>query len=135
MLVLCNFKKAKGLEQSRTFLTNCSVHLFRNDIVPDGNTLAGAFQEPAFDQGYQVKSPIAWTLATLNGQNQGQMDAPVMTWNFALNGGNFEIFGYFVTDNADGGLVYSERATVPISVKPNATQVSLALRYLHDTLD
>lgn len=108
-LFLANGKKAKLLDQERTFLNTCILHLFTNNITVSATTVAGDFSETT-DSGYSP-SAITFATATLNGSNQGQMVAPAVTFTFNHDVGDFTIYGWFLIDPADSALVMSQNTT------------------------
>jgi hypothetical protein len=132
-MVLANTKKAKLLEQKRTYLNTLTYKLFKNNITPGGANVAADFIEVT-DGGYAAKTNMGFAAAYLNGVNQGQTDAPSWTNTFNFSGGAFTVYGYYVVDPADGGLVFSERAASPFNVTANGQTYTVVPSMLEDTM-
>lgn len=133
-IVLANISKAKLLQQKIPYLNGLQLHLFVNNITPDGTFNVAAFQEPT-DGGYHpVSPPLNFQPAYLNGQAKGETDGLPITWTFTFSTGAFVVYGYFLTDQANGNLVYSERATTPFSVTGAGQTYTVTLVMLEDTM-
>jgi hypothetical protein len=114
-MILANGKKAKLLEQERTYLNTLTLKLFINNITPADADVVAAYTQCA-DGGYAGVTNVGFTAATLNGSNQGQVIAPAITWTFTFSVGGFTVYGYYMTDPADSTLVLAERAPSPFTV-------------------
>lgn len=132
MIVLANADKPVLLSQEIAYLQGCTCHLYQNDLIPDGTTLAGAFVESTFPT-YAPQATTAWGPAYLNAANRGETDHPTLTWTFG--GGGFQpIYGYYLTDSM-GRLVLSERnPTAPFYINQARRIFTLQLRVQLDTL-
>lgn len=131
---LANGKKAKLLEQVRAYLNTLEYHLFVNAHVPADADTVVVYSEPA-DTGYAKKSAVGFTASYLNGLNQGETDAPNITFGpFTLSAGGFTIQGYYVVDPADGALVYAEAATTPFTVSAVGQSYTIQPKVTDNTL-
>ncbi len=133
MIILANGKRAKTLEQERTFFNACTMHLFISNTTPTPSTVVGAFTE-CTDGGYAPVTPIGFTAAILNGSNLGEMSAPAISWVFDYTAGPQTVYGYYLTDNADGLLVYSERFATPFPITAAGQVLGVVPRYQHDEM-
>lgn len=134
-MVLANGKKAKLLDQQRTYLNTLRYRLF---TAVAGGTLDGTKVKADFtevvDSGYAYQVPV-FTAATLNGSNQAQLVAPVLTWTFTFSGGvAYTIKGYFTEDPADGTLVYSQFGAADVTVTAAGATYSVIPQMLDDTM-
>lgn len=124
------------IEQERTFLNGCFYGLFVNNITPDRFTVEGDFDE-CVDTGYVAtgRQGPSFAAAVLNGDDQGELLGPDLTWTLDHDSGDYTIFGYFVADSASGGtLIYSERAASPFLVTAPGQQYRVTPRKVMDTL-
>lgn len=114
---LANQKKAKLIDQERTYLNTLNYRLFTNNHTPADADTESAFTE-CTDSGYLSLSDNTphFSAATLNGSNQGELEGDPITWTFAHPAGDFTIYGWYATDPADSDkLVMSEKATTPFT--------------------
>jgi hypothetical protein len=133
-IVLANAKKAKLLEQERTYLNTLDIRLFKNNLTPTGANVLADFTEVT-DAGYAPVNNVGFTAAILNGANQGQTTAPTVLFTFQHNAGDFTIFGYYFTDPADANkVVFSERASASFTVTANGDTYAVTPKKLMDTM-
>jgi len=110
---------------------NLILKLFTNDYTPVETSVVGSFTE-ATGSGYAEKSLTdgSWTVtnadpavATYDGGDQ------VFTFTGAL--GN--VYGYYITDFAETGLVWAERFTsAPFNVQNNGDTITITLQLTLD---
>lgn len=139
-IVLANGKKAKLIDQERTYLNTLKLVLFKSNTTPVGTNVVGDFTFVS-DSGYEPGVPgtggvtnVGFTAGTLNGSNQGQLLAPTVTWVFTHNGGDFTVYGYAFIDPADGAVVYSERALTPFLCTGAGQTYSVTPKKVMDTM-
>lgn len=130
-IVLANQKKAKVLETTRALYNATKYRLFKNDYTPVAGMNAASFTEVT-DTGYTTKVPV-WAAAVLNAANKGELLAPILTWVFTHAGGNFTVYGYFVTDDADNEVIYAERAAASVLISVAGQTYSVVPKYTRDT--
>lgn len=130
-IVLANQKKAKLTETSRSLLNTTHIRLFKNDYTPVAGMTSASFTEVT-DSGYTSKVPV-FAAATLNGANKGELLAPMLTWVFSHDGGDFTVYGYYITDDADSEVIYAERAPTPITITAAGQTYSVTPKYTRDT--
>lgn len=132
-IVLMNNGKVALIEEERTFLNGCTIRLYKNDKVPAPGDVVGNYTEVT-DSGYAGFTPIGFTAATLNGSNQGQLLAPAITWTFTHDGGDFTVYGYYVTRASDGQVMYAERTASPFLVTAPGQTYTVVPKKVMDTM-
>lgn len=113
-----------------------TMKLYGNDVTPSGGSSAATFTEIS-GGGYAAK-PLTFANWTVSAGDPSQaVYNAIQQWTFTGPiGGTGNIYGYFVTRNSDGKLMYAERfpsANVPfvpiagsiIKVLPRLTAQSL----------
>lgn len=93
-----------------------TMKLYSNDVTPSGASSAATFTEVT-GGGYASK-PLTFANWTITSGNPSQaIYNATQQWTFTgATGGTGNIYGYFVTRNSDGKLMYAERfpaANVP----------------------
>lgn len=105
------------------------VKLFKNNIVPDADTVLGDLTEADFD-GYAELNPTG-TAATINGSNQGEVEYDALTFTRASTGAAQTIYGYYlkaVDDFANPYLLLVELFPAPVVVTNLGEAVVFNLR-------
>jgi hypothetical protein len=91
------------------------LKLFSNDITPSETTVLGDFTETT-DPSYSPATLVAinWTISTVEGIAVAEY--PQLTFTFSTSA---DIYGYFVTNNAETELLWALRSacvnSLPIS--------------------
>lgn len=97
---------------------NSSLRLFVNNITLTSGVTAASLTEMS-TQNY---SPITlinanWVVATVIVEAEGSYAE--QTWTFDGTGGDTDVYGYYITDDTSGDLLWAERfPSAPITV-PN----------------
>lgn len=124
------------LELERSYLNGLWYGLYTNNYTPVvGSTLIN-FTE-VVDAGYTAtgRQHPAFTAATLNGSNYGEVISPDLTWSFDHATGDFTIYGYFVsTAFTAGSVIYAERAATPFTVTANGQIYMVSPKKLMGTM-
>jgi len=116
MIVLTFAKSTDLLDLELDYLNTLEFHLFANDETPTGDSVTGDFDDPV-DSGYTPLVIDTWGASVLNGSNQAETTADAWVTTFDHDNGDITIYGYFVTDPADGdALVWAERADDPFTM-------------------
>lgn len=133
-IVLADAKKPDNLETYRSTLNSYEYRLFVNNYTPVGSMVSGDFSEPPGGEGgYAPLTPV-FASPILNAGNDAEVEAPVLTWVFDHGGGDFTIYGYWVTDPGDSdAVVYAQRASVPLAVTVAGQTFSVVPRYTRGT--
>jgi hypothetical protein len=128
-LIICNGKKAKILEQVRTFANTWTLRAYKNDYTPLPTSVVGDFTEATYP-GYAAVSLNFPNPAFLNGSNKGQFTADTITFLYSGTPGSQDVYGVYVTDDLDGSLVGGARdpaAPVTISDTDPAYSVTIVV--------
>lgn len=83
--------------------------LYKNDVTPsDSLNLASSYTEATFT-GYSetVIDPDEWTYATVSNKAKATYGSEPLEWT--VTGAAHDVYGYFVTDNAETNVIYAER--------------------------
>lgn len=131
-MVLMNAKKAKLLEQERTYLNTLQLRLFINNLVPVATNVTADFTQ-CTDGGYAGVTNVGFTAAILNGAQQGQTTAPAVTWTFTFSAGSQTIYGYYMVDPLDGITVFAERAPTPFTITGAGQTYTVTPKKIMDT--
>lgn len=86
------------------------VRLFKNDFVPDAETILGDFTAADFP-GYAEITLETWSAAYTNEGGRAQTDHPMVTWTVSDDFVGQTIYGMYVV-NAGGDLLWCELATI-----------------------
>jgi hypothetical protein len=140
-MVLMNGRKAKLIDQKRTFLNTLAYGLFTastGGVILDTYTLAdftviNGAGGPT-DTGYAAITPV-FAAATLNGSNQGQLLAPIITYVFTYSGGvPFTILGYVAVDPVGPTLAYAQFGSSSVPIGASGDSYSITPLMLDDTM-
>lgn len=133
-IVLANDKKVDNLETYRSTLNSYEYRLYVNNYTPVGSMSFLDFSEPPGGEGgYAPLTPV-FGPPVLNGDNDAETEAPVLTWVFDHGGGDFTVYGYYVTDPGDSdAVVFAQRASVPLAVTVAGQTFSVVPRYTRGT--
>jgi hypothetical protein len=138
-IVLCNGGKVKLLQKKVPFLNTLTLRLFKNPIVLTGATTDAMITELT-DTGYHpaVAPPpntnVGFAAAFLNAANQGETDAPAVTYTFSNNPGNETVQGYYFTDPADGNKwVFGQNAPGPFTISAPGQTYTVVPSMVEDT--
>jgi len=130
-IVLLNQKKAKVIDTTRSLFNASKYRLFKNDYSPVEGAVTADFTEVT-DSGYVAKVPV-FAAGVLNASNEGELLAPILTWVFIHAGGDFAIYGYYVTDDADDEVIFAERAPASILISVAGQTYSVTPKYTRTT--
>lgn len=111
-------RRARELRMRAFVRTAASVHLFTNDVEPNGETLASYLVEPPAASGYAPFSlaQATWDVAPIvdaKGRPGVRATAPPARWTLTQRG--LVVRGQFVVDQ-DGALLWAERFDEPFEV-------------------
>lgn len=107
---------------------NISILLYANNVIPDENSTVATFTEVANGLGYltggQSLTPGSWSVIS---GNPSQGEHTEMTWTFTGAAGL--IYGYYVTRDTGGELLWAERFTNgPFNIATNGDQIKVTPR-------
>lgn len=96
--------------------TALRLHLFKSNTTPTTSTVIGDFTEADFP-GYAAVDIITWAAATV-AAHVATIAAALRTFTRSTTGAVQNIYGYYVTNNANTILWWSERdpnAPIPLT--------------------
>ena len=97
-------------------LEGSHMHAYKNDVAPGPATVLGDFTECNF-AGYAPFPLVGWSPAALDGTGHAATNAPKATFTPTAVGGSGNIYGYYITDDADGSLIGAERfSDAPVAI-------------------
>jgi hypothetical protein len=107
---------------------NISIRLYANNVIPDENSTVATFTEVANGLGYttggQSLTPGSWSVIS---GNPSQAEHTEVTWTFTGAAGN--IYGYYVTRDTGGELMWAERFTNgPFNITTNGDEIKITPR-------
>jgi hypothetical protein len=107
---------------------NLSMRLYANNVIPDENSTVASFTEVANGLGYttggQSLLPGSWSVIS---GNPSQAEHIELTWTFTGAAGN--IYGYYVTRDTGGELLWAERFTNgPFNITTNGDEIKITPR-------
>jgi len=107
---------------------NISILLYANNVIPDENSTVATFTEVANGLGYttggQSLTPGSWSVIS---GNPSQAEHTEVTWTFTGAAGN--IYGYYVTRDTGGELLWAERFTNgPFNITTNGDEIKITPR-------
>lgn len=107
---------------------NLSIRLYANNVIPDENSTIATFVEVANGLGYTnggiSLSPGSWSVIS---GNPSQAEHIEVTWTFTGAAGN--IYGYYVTRDTGGELLWAERFTNgPFNITTNGDEIKITPR-------
>ena len=136
MQVMSTTAKVQLLELERTTLNTLYVGVFTNNYTPTDASVMSDLTE-ATDSGYAATGRQHPTFATsyLNGSNQGETDSGNLVWTMSHAGGDFTVYGYFLSTSSSGGTLYiSERLATPIPVTVAGFTLTITPKKLMDSM-
>ena len=107
---------------------NISIRLYANNVIPDENSTVATFTEVANGLGYTTggQSLIPGSWSVISG-NPSQAEHTEVTWTFTGAAGN--IYGYYVTRDTGGELLWAERFTNgPFNITTNGDEIKITPR-------
>src|SRR5436189_2973693 len=116
------------LSEARTTwnTTALKLHLFVNNITPTTSNVIGDFTEASFT-GYAAASIVTWAAPSVAAHIASMSPASV-TFTRTATGTVQTVYGYYVTDNANTVLYWSERdANAPINITNNGDSYTVTL--------
>lgn len=122
-IVIVNDGARKLLDLKKQFLTGKTVNLYKNDYVPVNTSVTANFT-PANFAGYAAKAQNYPNAAVDNGDGTATLTGDLVTFTPTANTTPNQIYGYYVTDPADGNkTIYAERfAGAPFTVGADLLQ-------------
>lgn len=108
--------------------TALRLHLFQNNLTPTTNTVIGDFTEATF-AGYAAVDIITWSAPSV-AAHVATIGAAVRTFTRSTTGAGQTIYGYYVTNNGDTILWWSERdpnAPITLTNAGDSYSVTVAL--------
>jgi hypothetical protein len=107
---------------------NLSIRLYANNVIPDENSTVATFTEVANGLGYTTGgislTPGSWSVIS---GNPSQAEHTEVTWTFTGAAGN--IYGYYVTRDTGGELMWAERFTNgPFNITTNGDEIKITPR-------
>lgn len=107
---------------------NLSIRLYANNVIPDENSTVATFTEVANGLGYTTGgislTPGSWSVIS---GNPSQAEHTEVTWTFSGAAGN--IYGYYVTRDTGGELMWAERFTNgPFNITTNGDEIKITPR-------
>jgi len=107
---------------------NISIRLYANNVIPDENSTVATFTEVANGLGYTTGgislTPGSWSVIS---GNPSQAEHTEVTWTFTGAAGN--IYGYYVTRDTGGELLWAERFTNgPFNITTNGDEIKITPR-------
>ena len=107
---------------------NISIRLYANNVIPDENSTVASFTEVADGLGYttggQSLTPGSWSVIS---GNPSQAEHTEVEWLFTGAAGN--IYGYYVTRDTGGELLWAERFTNgPFNITTNGDEIKITPR-------
>jgi hypothetical protein len=91
----------------------CHVHLFVNNLTPNGDSVLGDFTEATFT-GYLAQAFTAFVGPVHLGNGAEALMVDVNFIGGAITPPGQTCYGYYITDNTDATLYMSERFTSPV---------------------
>jgi len=107
---------------------NLSIRLYANNVIPDENSTVATFTEVANGLGYTTGgislTPGSWSVIS---GNPSQAEHTEVTWTFTGAAG--KIYGYYVTRDTGGELMWAERFTNgPFNIPTNGDEIKITPR-------
>lgn len=107
---------------------NLSMLLYSNNVIPDETSTVATFTEVTNGLGYTTGgmslTPASWSIVS---GNPSQAEHTELIWTFT--GIKGDIFGYFVTRDTGGELMWAERFTNgPFDIQTNGDQIKVTPR-------
>lgn len=107
---------------------NLSMRLYANNVIPTETSTVATFTEVANGLGYttggQSLIPGSWSVVS---GNPSQAEHTELTWTFTGAAGL--VYGYFVTRDTGGELMWAERFTNgPFNITVNGDQIKVTPR-------
>lgn len=129
-LQFTNAEKVKTLQ----FVTNNAVpedlelHLFQNDVTPDGTTVIGGLTEATFSGYASVELvPATWGFTTAS--TAVALYGAAVNFTSDADSQNQPIYGYYITGATSGDLKYAERfANGPYTIVNNGDNIAVTPR-------
>ena len=107
---------------------NISILLYSNNVTPNENSTEATFTEVANGLGYTTGgislTPGSWSVIS---GNPSEAEHTEVTWTFTGAAGN--IYGYYVTRDTGGELMWAERFTNgPFNITTNGDEIKITPR-------
>lgn len=113
---------------NKTAPQDLTLRLFTNDYTPVETTTEAAVTE-ASGNGY---SAIALTAASWVITPGAPTEAAYPQQTFTFTGALGTVYGYYLTQNTSGKLVYAERFASPPNIQNNGDQIKVTLKITAD---
>jgi len=115
-IVMANDVKVAKLQEHIDWLNTLELHLFINDVEPDGETVVGDLDE-CEDANYASFPVDDFDAAVINGDSNAETVAPMRVWQFDHDAGDFTVFGVYYTDPNEGeSLAFSQRFSALVDI-------------------
>lgn len=99
------------------------LHLYANDVIPNSSTTIHDLQAPAAPEySPQDLFSVGWTYVT---SEPVAMEYPAQTFIFTTTGDT--IYGFYVTDNSSGKLLWVEDIT-PFNIETSGDSIIITAR-------
>lgn len=126
--------KVALLQNKVPYLNTLEIHLYKNDVTPDGATVVSDFVEADFT-GYSAQNTDHWSAAFLNGDLIAQTSDTAHVFTQSGTGTICDVYGYYLTTAGGALLVLSERdPDGPVAMDTTSKTYSVLLSLLDDTL-
>jgi hypothetical protein len=92
---------------NHTAATDVKMHLYVSDITPAEDDVVGDYTPNEASDSYYTAATLtgtSWTVATVTGTSSATYAQQVFSFSGTAN-----VYGYYVTDNADTNLLWAER--------------------------
>lgn len=119
-MALVLVKTGEALAASAVLGMNLTLRLFVNSVTIDKNTVAGDLTE-ASGSGYAAKSLTSGSWVQ-SGGGPTLATYPIQTFTFTGALGN--VYGYYVTEDSTGHLVWGENQT-PADIAVNGDKITV----------
>lgn len=109
-------------------VSDLRLHLYQNDLDPTSSNVLGDFTEATFTGYASVLLTAAnWTVTTASTTvHEYNTSVPFTS---SAGSQNQDIYGYYVTKESDGSLVYSERfSDAPNNIANNGDAINMTPR-------
>ena len=115
-IVIANDVKVAKLQEHIDWLNTLELHLYVNDVEPEGDTVVADFDE-CVDANYASFLVDDFADAAINVDDNAETVAPMRVWQFDHDAGDFTVFGIYYTDPNDGdSLACSQRFSALVDV-------------------
>jgi hypothetical protein len=114
-------------------LNNARLRLFKNNATISTTSVVGDFTESTFP-GYAAKLGglgFSSSAAAIDASGNASQNTGVINWTRATGAGSESLYGYYLVDNASGGLLWAEKFVGgPFTIDTAGQIVSVQLYFI-----